>query len=190
MVGIVLIIILGFILLRYVPRKFEGENRFQQSLFWAKIGAGCFIGQIIWMLAIGHFSLALSLNWLYGSPLQGFMAYITNYSFFPFDVISSFPINMSLITMFTFLIPIISVGLTHVELVKPLSERKAPNQHWFHLIGMVAVTCVGAFYCQSLSYATASSIQILPVVLFYFSILLFGIFAVEKSWQELNSARL
>jgi hypothetical protein len=185
MLGIALIIMLGFILLRYMPRKIEGETRFHQSLFWAKIGVACFIGQIIWMLTIGHFSLALALNRIYGSPLEGFMAYITKYSLFPFDG-TFFSPHMLLFFILTFLCPIVFAGLTHIELVKPLSERKAPNQDWFHLIGIFTATCIGVFYSQSLSNGIVDMLQTLPVVFFYFSIPLIGIFAVETSRYKIS----
>ena len=188
MLGIALIIILGFVLFHYRPRKLEMETGYPQSFLWAKIGSACFISHVIWMLAIYHFSLVSMFNALHEPPLQGFIAYITRNPFYPFSLMSTFPFENSLLFMFTSLFPIVSVGLTLAKLVRPLSQKKAPSQNWFHFIGLFSATCMGACLCYSLYTSGVERVlQALPVVLFYFSILLIGIFAVETSGHRLSS---
>lgn len=201
MLGIALIVLLGFILYCYRPKKLEMETRFEQSLFWAKIGTACFIGHIVSTLAQPYYSLILVLNASPEPLLQELIAYMTRNPFFPLSVMM-WPItsiDMSLMITFTFLFPIVSVGLTHMKLIRPLSEKKAPSQNWFHLIGLFSTTDVGGLLVvcawSSLRMNIHASgiepvLKALPLILLYFSVLLLGVFAVETSGYRLRAPLL
>jgi hypothetical protein len=189
MLVIPFVALLGFILYYYRPKKLELEATFGKSLLWAKVGAVCFIGQTIFTLATSYYLL----SFLYNNP-QELVTYMMLNPLYPLS--NSGPgatVSLLIEVIFIYLFPTVAAGLVHTKLMKPLSEKKAPSQNWFHSVALFSTTILGGPLCFALWYINipASGLEIvlhsLLLVLLFFSVLLVGVFAVEMSAYRLKA---
>ena len=184
MLGIVLIVLLGFFLYHYRPKKLDIE--FKQPIYWSEFGKGCFICQSIFLLALPSAYFIISV-------LTGNAFRVGNHNMllFPFDYLD--PYNIA-INAFLYGFPVISAWLTHKKLIEPLSEERVPRQNLFHLVGLSSIMPIVGF----------SSVQVIGLLLVgfssmyiyaltflssfpIFSILLIGVFAVEIAEHKLKA---
>ena len=185
MLGIALIVLLGFFLYHYRAKDFGIE--FKQPLYWSEFGKGCFVCQSIFLLALQCAYFILSV--LTGNA---FRVENRNMLLLPFDYLDPYSIVPN---AFLYAFPVISALLTHKKLIEPLSEEKVPKQNLFHLIALFSVVpIVGFFSVQFIQMLSIFGYSVSLIMLRghllslpIFSILLIGVFAVEIAKHKLKT---
>jgi len=192
LLGVALAILMGVILHHYRLGELGMDVRFQQSLYWAKIGAACFIGQVILILSVTYYSLIVSFYYFslhvpgHESPFQMLMAHLIENPLYPFMWMGGWRENATLVLIF--LVPMVSVGLVLLKLIKPLSEKKAPSRNWFYHIGIFSTAAFGGSLGLSFSCVSIDAmLRGLPNLLFFFIVLCVGVFAIQTSGYRLTT---
>jgi hypothetical protein len=183
MLGIAIIVLLGFFLYHYRPRSLE--TKFKQSLRWSEFAKACFVCHPIFVLTILCSSIILS--FLFGKLDPVFWTQSENMLLYPFENlrIESMPF------ISVFVVPVISAWLTQKKIIEPLGKENIPGHNLFHLIGLLSITpLLWYLFIIYFGYIVGGIISIfgyeillqtLMNTISYFSILLIGMGAVEIS---------
>ena len=136
MLGIALVVLLGFFLYHYRPKKLMRESRFKQILRWSELGKLLFISQCT--LIVGIMFVPLIHMALQEGLLQYWMEH-HNILLYPYSYFG--PNDVMFLTVFYFLFLFFG-WLTHGKLARPLSEEIIPSRKWFHSIFLMELLCV------------------------------------------------
>ncbi|MFB0522812.1 MAG: hypothetical protein ACETV1_03510 [Candidatus Bathyarchaeia archaeon] len=164
------------------------QTGFRESLSWSECGKACFAGQTIYLIGLSYFPLIfLILN----GRIHNWLQY-NNALLFPF---SFEPVNLPT-DLLAYFFPIVFAWLTHGKLARPLSEEKAPDKRWFHMIGLFCImSIVGSFayvFIQEYAMGFFSEFgyglmwQTLLTGLPQFSFSFIGVLSVEMSRHKLR----
>ena len=154
MLGIALIILLGFLVYHYRPKKLKMEAKLKNALLWSEWGKRFYIGQS--MLILGIVSLPplftiLSIFRSFLSPTdhyaltEGLILYLILQ---PFNLLAYLDAVSTAFFVGSVFLPLLFSWLTHRKLVKPLSEDRSPSKKTFHLLfgtGLFFVILMGTF---------------------------------------------
>jgi len=199
--GIALIVLLGFFVYHYRPKKLETEIKFKNALLWSEWGKRFYIGQSMLTLGIMSLpSLFIFLPPLFQSFLDprmktevtvGFILWLLLQPFStPFFLINPDAVYTAIFAGIIFL-PLFFSWLIHRKLVKPLSEDRIPSKKTFHLLfgtGLFYVILFGTFivgtvYTQGISTLLRALFIGIP---FFLSMFIAGVLAIGIAGHELK----
>jgi hypothetical protein len=193
MLGIVVIVLLGYFLYHYRPRNLE--TKFKQSLLWSELAKGCFVCHLIFLLIIASSSVIFL--FFSGNIDSVFWTQNNNILLFPFeDFFENLDLQGIMIITFMLVLPVISAWLTQKKIIEPLRKEKVPRQNLFHLMGLfsimpflghLSIIYAGYFIGGVISiFGNEILVQTFMNALPIFSFLFIGIGAVEISRFKLN----
>ena len=197
MLGIALIILLGYLVYHYRPKKLVMETKFKNALSWSEWGK-CFpVGQSIVILGMMSIPSLTNTIWFFQAFLNP-KAYIYIEDFLlnllePIYSMLAFGIDLFIIIPFVCFIsvPLFFSWLIHRKLVKPLSEERIPSKKTFHFLfgmGLFYVILVGTFIVGTgyMSEALLNALIIgFPFLLIFF---IAGVLAIGIAGHELRAS--